>query len=216
MPLRYSWLEVPGGSDYFCAVQKLLKQELGLESGDFNMSAVVSFDCVEAATHRFALSKSEELLLLGVPLDDMNSYPAETPQLRFSRGPQMRKMPVLEAIQGVLQGAHQWRQLRWYWRGGAPLGPFTKLCKAYLRRISSIGTSHRCMSAAAEPNIDARSAIAPSISLPTYFFSCIHELDAIQKTIIALPEFIARNLVQLTPVLYIFPVDIFCFGCFIG
>lgn len=62
-------------------------------------------------------SDTEELLLFGVPLDDINSYPAETPQFRFSRGPQMRHIPIQEAIQGTLQGAPQWRRPRWYWGG---------------------------------------------------------------------------------------------------
>ena len=65
-------------------------------------------------------SDTEELILFGVSLDDKNSYPAETPQFRFSRGPQMRNMPIQEAIQGMLQGAPLWRRPRWYWGGMGP------------------------------------------------------------------------------------------------
>lgn len=65
-------------------------------------------------------SDTEELILFGVPLDDKNSYPPETPQFRFSRGLQMRKMSVQEAIQGTLQGAPLWRRPRWHWGPPSP------------------------------------------------------------------------------------------------
>lgn len=66
---------------------------------------------------------AEDLLLLGVPLEGKDTYPEERPFIRFSRGPQIRRMPMSEAIQGVLNGVPQWRRPSWYW--GLPASPTT-------------------------------------------------------------------------------------------
>lgn len=66
---------------------------------------------------------AEDLLLLCVPLEGKDTYPEERPFIRFSRGPQIRRMPMSEAIQGVLNGVPRWRRPSWYW--GLPASPTT-------------------------------------------------------------------------------------------
>lgn len=65
--------------------------------------------------HGEFLCDDEELLLFGVELKDKDSYPADTPQLRFSRGREMRKMPMDEAVHGVLLGFPKWHRPSWHW-----------------------------------------------------------------------------------------------------
>lgn len=66
-------------------------------------------------THGEFQADAEDLMLLGVQLADKDTYPEERPFFRFSRGKEMRCMPMLEAIQGILNGIPQWRRPRWHW-----------------------------------------------------------------------------------------------------
>lgn len=61
-------------------------------------------------------SDTADLITLGVQLENKNSYPTETPMFRFSRGREMRRMPMQEAIKGILEGRPFWQQPRWHWR----------------------------------------------------------------------------------------------------
>lgn len=58
---------------------------------------------------------AEDLLLLGVQLSDKNAYPDAPPTLRFGRGAEIRRLPMQEALQGVLTGIPQWYRPNWYW-----------------------------------------------------------------------------------------------------
>jgi hypothetical protein len=58
---------------------------------------------------------AEDLLLFGVQLANKDAYPEKPPPLRFGRGPEMRRMPILEAIDGVIKGLTYWRQPVWHW-----------------------------------------------------------------------------------------------------
>lgn len=60
-------------------------------------------------------SDAEDLMLLGVQITNKDTYPDEPPKLRFSRGPEMRRLPMPEALQGVLTGIPKWSRPRWYW-----------------------------------------------------------------------------------------------------
>ncbi|NIJ64305.1 hypothetical protein FHR20_001236 [Sphingomonas leidyi] len=60
-------------------------------------------------------SDVEELIILGVGLEGKDSYPDERPQLRFSRGKQIRRMEMEEAVDGVLRGLPRWERPNWHW-----------------------------------------------------------------------------------------------------
>lgn len=66
-------------------------------------------------THGEFQTDAEDLMLLGVQLEGKDTYPEERPFFRFSRGREMRRMPMPEAIQGILNGIPQWRRPRWHW-----------------------------------------------------------------------------------------------------
>lgn len=66
-------------------------------------------------THGEFQSDAEDLMLLGVQLMNKETYPDEPPHLRFSRGPEMHRLPIPVAIQGIMTGIPQWRRPRWHW-----------------------------------------------------------------------------------------------------
>lgn len=63
-------------------------------------------------------SDAEDLVLLGVRLEGKGAYPDERPLLRFSRGREVRRMPMEEAIAVIIAGIPQWHRPSWHW--GAP------------------------------------------------------------------------------------------------
>lgn len=65
-------------------------------------------------------SDLEELMLFGVGLEGKDTYPAERPLLRFSRGRQIRRIQMEEAIEGVVKGYPRWERPNWHWNPTIP------------------------------------------------------------------------------------------------
>lgn len=66
------------------------------------------------ATREFQ-ADAEDLLLLGVQLEGKDAYPDARPVLRFSRGREIRRMEMEEAIAGILAGQYRWERPSWHW-----------------------------------------------------------------------------------------------------
>ncbi|PTV95326.1 hypothetical protein C8J27_105274 [Rhodobacter aestuarii] len=64
--------------------------------------------------HGELLSESEELMVLGLLLEDKASYPAQ-PLLRLGYTQEARKLTIQEAVEGVLRGRPRWEQAQWKW-----------------------------------------------------------------------------------------------------
>jgi hypothetical protein len=68
-------------------------------------------------THGQFQADAEDLICLGVQLQNKDSYPEELPLLRFGRGAERRRMPISEAIDGIIKGFAHWRRPIWRWGG---------------------------------------------------------------------------------------------------
>ena len=66
-------------------------------------------------THGEYQSDLEEFSLLRIQLESKDRYPDDRPILNFSRGKNIRRMEMEEAIGGVLNGKAKWEQPYWYW-----------------------------------------------------------------------------------------------------
>lgn len=61
------------------------------------------------------LADCDDILPLTIDLNDKNSYPDSLPLVRFGRGLNQRKMPLAEAVAGVLKGYPRWVEPDWCW-----------------------------------------------------------------------------------------------------
>lgn len=66
--------------------------------------------------HREFQVDDEGLLTFGVHFQNKDTYPDESPYLRFSRGPELRGLSIPEAIEGMSRGRPHWRKPFWSWR----------------------------------------------------------------------------------------------------
>ncbi|WP_320278503.1 hypothetical protein [Mesorhizobium captivum] len=62
------------------------------------------------------LCDCEEIVPFAVDLAGKDTYPDVLPPVRFSRGRHIKRMPLSEAINGMLRGYPNWRLPDWHWR----------------------------------------------------------------------------------------------------
>ncbi|MBB2841551.1 UNVERIFIED_ORG: hypothetical protein GGE64_005335 [Rhizobium etli] len=63
----------------------------------------------------------EEIITVNVALPNKNQYPDDLRQVRFGRGRNIRRMPLAEAIEGLMYGYARWDYPDWKWVN--PLNP---------------------------------------------------------------------------------------------
>lgn len=80
---------------------------------------------VETAALRRAIGvivcDCEEIIPINVALPNKNQYPDDPLQVRFGRGRDIRRMPLAEAIEGLMYGYARWDYPDWKWVN--PLNP---------------------------------------------------------------------------------------------